>query len=83
MIRYEDTKLLKLFVGGLPYETDDQTLRESCTILKHFPLIKFFSHHFSRGTFIQTNGTNRQINANEKTEGRMGRTERRLMCNLW
>lgn len=28
MIRYEDTKLLKLFVGGLPYETDDQTLRE-------------------------------------------------------
>lgn len=28
MIRYEDTKLLKLFVGGLPYETEDQTLRE-------------------------------------------------------
>lgn len=28
MIRHEDTKLTKLFVGGIPYDTDDESLRE-------------------------------------------------------
>ena len=28
MIRNEDTKLTKLFVGGLPYDTNDHSLRE-------------------------------------------------------
>lgn len=28
MIRHEDTKLTKLFVGGIPYDTDDDSLRK-------------------------------------------------------
>ena len=28
MIRHEDTRLTKLFVGGIPYDTDDESLRE-------------------------------------------------------
>lgn len=28
MIRQEDTKLTKLFVGGIPYDTDDDSLRD-------------------------------------------------------
>lgn len=28
MIRHEDTRLTKLFVGGIPYDTDDDSLRE-------------------------------------------------------
>lgn len=28
MIRYEDTRLTKLFVGGIPYDTDNDSLRE-------------------------------------------------------
>ena len=28
MIRYEDTRLKKLFVGGIPYGTNDESLRE-------------------------------------------------------
>ena len=28
MIRHEDTKLTKLFVGGIPYDTDDESLRD-------------------------------------------------------
>lgn len=28
MIRHEDTKLTKLFVGGIPYDTDDDSLRD-------------------------------------------------------
>ena len=67
---------MKSLIHFLNSSTDSQrswdwdyqiVLSRSCTILKHFPLIKSFSHHFSRGTYIQTNGTNRQINANEKT----------------
>lgn len=28
MIRHEDTRLTKLFVGGIPYDTDDDSLRD-------------------------------------------------------
>ena len=28
MIRHEDTRLTKLFVGGIPYGTNDESLRE-------------------------------------------------------
>jgi len=28
MIRQEDNRLTKLFVGGIPYDTDDDSLRE-------------------------------------------------------
>lgn len=28
MIRHEDTKLTKLFVGGIPYDTNDDSLRD-------------------------------------------------------
>lgn len=29
MIRHEDTRLTKLFVGGIPYDTDDDSLRRN------------------------------------------------------
>lgn len=29
MIRQEDNRLTKLFVGGIPYDTDDDSLREN------------------------------------------------------
>ena len=28
MIRHEDNRLTKLFVGGIPYDTNDDSLRE-------------------------------------------------------
>ena len=34
--------------------------------------LKSFSHHFSRGTFIQTNGTNRQIKLTQTRKLKVG-----------
>jgi len=28
MFRHEDTRLTKLFVGGIPYDTNDESLRD-------------------------------------------------------